>query len=1402
MNLGKLERFAQMARRELHKQVKARLDAVLLSASLERREQLAVVKQLEQEVGETSRDKVIARVAYTWFNRFCALRFMDANGYNRVRVVSPSEGFIQPELLTEAKQGMFPEEWFTENPPALERVRGLLEGRIPSQSPEQEAYALLLVAACNSLHQAMPYLFEAINNVTELLLPIDLLSPNAVLTYMRDTLDTQSCESVEVIGWLHQFYISEIKDKVMGAKAAVAQDDIPAVTQLFTPRWIVGYLVENSLGRLWLQNRPKSKLRGAMKYYLEEAEQQLVDSGKLVVDREQQQVDRVGTIHSQLSTIHYPNYPFLSSPKDIRLMDPACGSGHILVYAFDLLVEIYREEGFEDHEIAGLILEHNLVGLDIDERVAELASFALTMKARSLSRRFLSNPVQPKVCALSAPGLNAAELEDYQKRVGKDLFSPGILSSLKQWEDAPHFGSLIRPKAGDVEALRQKLASLPLHEDLVLAPTHAKILKALEQIALVGAKVHCVVANPPYMGSGKMNGALKEFVKKEYPNAKADLCVCFIKRGFDWLVPHGFNALVTMHSWMFLSSFEDFRNHWLANKRLVNLVHLGARAFDGIGGEVVQTAAFVWENAEAGTQPGSYVRLVNSDAGSAAKEAAFFSGEDRFNAKQVDFAKIPGSPIAYWINETLIRAFSKGLKIGDVSTTRKGMATGLNAALVRQWSEVDHRNVGIGLDRIVAKDSGLKWFPYANGGSYRKWYGHFDDVVLWENDGYRIQTDRHETADRVRAVNLNLDYIFREGFAWTSITAGNFSSRYLPVGSLFSSASNAIFSDVDLLGCFGMLNSSTHLVLGGILNPTINANPGDIAKIPYIKTNQSKTQTEFSVRSSKLDWDSFETSWDFPGHPLLSQGNWSTQPNGRLRLPGETDAENPNSIDLSVQWLALKGATLAESYAAWRSFAEQQTAELKRLEEENNRLFIDAYGLQGELTPEVPLKEITLTVNPVYRFGEGKSADEYDKLCREAAAKELISYAVGCLFGRYSLDRPGLILANAGETLEDFVRRVGSGKLVVDSKNSQLSTANYPLSTVNYPLRTQATAGSVHVSCDELQRSDRVAKGYGSCGNGVSGNEAVPEGRTLRTDESGQAVGSFDSFQHSGRPRQEVESRISQLLVHCERFKNGNGNPNPACPALELCNEKNGAIDPRSVRGSESAPVRSTQQPEINSHSQPSTPNSPLSTVNCQLSTIHFLPDDDNVIPLLEEDWFEDGLYARLKEWLKVAWGPSTLEQNLSWLEDALGKDLRKYLARDFYKDHVSTYRKRPIYWLFQSPAGAFQALIYLHRYTADTVGVVLNDYVRQFVAKLEGHRKHLLDQSIDPNATQGQKTKALKELDRVRKQLEDLGDYDRDILFPLASQRIALDLDDGVRVNYPKLGAALKRIPGLEGEE
>lgn len=1182
METTKLKRFAQYARRTLLEQVEAKMDMVLASDSAARRENTKAVQDLEEQIKDTSNEHVIEKVAYTWFNRFCALRFMDVNRYSRIGVVSPLEGQFQPEILAEAKMGHIDEEMVPVD--IHQQVTALLNGSATSRDPQQEAYRLLVVAACNDFHRAMPYLFERIADYTELLMPDDLLSGHSILAYTREAMTPDACKDVEVVGWLYQFYISEKKDDVFdGLKKGrkIEPENIPAATQLFTPHWIVRYLVENSLGRLWLLNRPNSRLVEKMDYYIKP---------------EQSETD----------------FLRISKPEDLKVCDPACGSGHMLTYAFDLLFAIYEEEGHEPAEIPEKILTYNLYGIEIDERAGELAAFALTMKALQYDKRFFrrrsavrGEPVEPHICVLQPVKIEPHDLDAYMAAVGRDMFTANLRILLTQFEEADNFGSLIRPAMMDYVELRRMLAEKGIDSQLLLEHVHRDVLRVLEQAEYLSQRYQVVVANPPYMGGKGMNGRLGAWLKENYSNVKSDLFAAFMVRNTELALAKGQLGFMSPFVWMFISSYQELREFLIGRKTITSLIQLEYSGFDGA---TVPICTFTLENRARPEYKGGYVRLSDfkgsENQAPRTLEAIKNSGCGWFyRASASDFKKIPESPIAYWVSDSVRNIFLKAQRtLGDIANPNQGLVTGNTDLYTKKWFEPSINTIGFGYkSRELAKESGRKWFPYNKGGDFRNWYGNFEHVVNWQDDGKELQTKLHPSGTRVSAHNFVLDSIFKEAIVWSKITSGKPCFRYSPSGHLFDDASGVCsFDDGKSEFLIGLLCSKVNYLIQKLVNPTLNIQPANLRNIPlpFAPVFGLEAPIHKILDIAKSDWDSYESSWNFDKFNLLLEG--------------------------------CRKAALKEIYAELRTHWRRVTLEMQCLEVENNRIFIEAYGLQDELSPDVPLSEITLTCNPYYRYGNSKNEQELEDMLRADTMREFISYAVGCMFGRYSLDKPGLILANQGETLADYLRQV----------------------------------------------------------------------------------------------------------------------PQPL-----------------------------------------------------------FTPDEDNVIPLLDGDWFADDITGSFREFLRVSFGDEYCDENLNFIEAALGKKdkplpIRDYFLKDFYPDHVKRYKKRPIYWLFSSPKGTFNALIYVHRYRPDTVGVVLNDYLREFRTKLAARKSHLEQVSISGNASTGEKTKALKEIEVLKKNIVELEGYERDVLYPLATQQLEIDLDNGVKANYGKFGAALKKIVGLDATE
>ncbi len=1172
METGPLKSFAPSARTALINEVTARIAVVLAPGSSERVEQRSAVAALEKAIdaaggGDAGRAVVAERVAYTWFNRIIALRFMDAKGYTGIGVVSPQSGVEvgQPEVLADAKRGAFDPD--VVGPKTRETVSALLDGARQSADPQGEAYALLLTEYCRYWHRAMPFMFERAGDFTELLMPANLLADESVLNRAVTMMTGEVCKDVEVIGWLYQFYISERKDEVFagfkkGKKAGAAE--IPAATQLFTPDWIVRYLVENSLGRLWMLNRPNSRLVDQMDYYI------------APVDEE-------------------TDFLKISGPEELTVIDPACGSGHMLTYAFDLLYAIYEEEGYAPSEIPGLILTKNLFGTEIDPRAGALAAFALTMKARGRQRTFFNKQVEPNVCVLESVRFTPQELDFLVPTTGDRHEESDFWN---QFAEVNTLGSLLLANPEVTGRLSRHLATLDDSGDLLKVGTIERAHRVAAQAGYLSSVYGVVVANPPYMGSRNMHASLKSQLDRLFPNGNSDLYSAFLARGLTLTAPGGVLAMITMQSWMFLKSYEDLRESVLACGRISSMLHLGSRAFDSIGGEVVSTSAFAISK---GRQPvrGTFIRLVDLNSEAAKSDCA----SEAIRAGSVhprvyylpgrDFRHFPGNIIAYWLPESWRNLFVDCKALRDMADPRKGLDTGHNDRFLRYWWEVGlYRSSYDCADLPSARASGARWFPYNKGGESRKWYGNHWFVVNWAHDGAEIRRFGAESGGKQRSAVRNPAYYFAPSISWSDV--GGLAFRFYPQGFIHDNKGPSIFSKSSstLATLLGYLNSPLAAELLSAIAPTMSTQVGDVAILPAKDGDGFDELTCALVETARMDWDSFEVSWNFASNPLVG-----------TRSPG-----------------ALHDV-ISRHLARWR----QTSLEQKALETRNNELVASLYGVPGEFTTDVVLERVSLARNAEFVFGPGLSEQESWERSTASIAREFISYAVGCMLGRYSLDEPGLIVADQGATLQDYLKKI----------------------------------------------------------------------------------------------------------------------PNPT-----------------------------------------------------------FTPDADNVIPIVDGDWFEDDIVARFRQFLRVAFGEQHFEENLRFVTEALGvKNLRDYFVKSFYKDHVQRYKKRPIYWLFSSPKGSFNALIYMHRYTPSTVSTVLNEYLREYKAKL-GASLENQERLAAGGGTAREQAAAQKEADRLRKVLLELDEYEHDVLYPLASQQIEIDLDDGVKANYPKFGAALKKIAGLEAAE
>ena len=940
-----------------------------------------VIRQKEKDTDyKTAYQYVIEEVAYTWFNRLIAIRFMEVNDYlpSHIRVLSSESGKLEPDLVTTPLDAELP---FT----AEEEAQIF---QLKQDNKLDEVFRILFLKQCNALNEILPALFEKTKNYTELLLSLSVIDQDGVVYHLihdipEDDFNIERGGQVEIIGWLYQYYNTEPKAAAFAKNGKITKEEIPAVTQLFTPDWIVRYMVENSLGRLWLEGHSDCGLKENWKYYLEEAQQE-------------------PEVQVKLSEIR-KEYAALS-PEDIKLIDPCMGSGHILVYAFDVLMQIYENAGYSQRDAAKSILEHNIYGLDIDDRAYQLAYFAVMMKARQYNRRILNGENTCHVYAIQeSNSINRAHLkyfgaglDDIEKNAAK-MQLEGLLDTLT---DAKEYGSVLNVESYNWDLLRRFVAAEDtagqISMDSVGVEETAEQLNQLIDIGETMARKYWVtVTNPPYAGTSNLSANVNNFVKKNYPDSKADLFAVFIERCRQMTADNGYQAMITQHSWMFLSSFEKLREKLILTET-VNMAHLGARAFEEIGGEVVQTTAFVRCANHVDGYKGTYCRLIESTT-QQGKEEMFLAGENRYTANQDDFAKIPGSPVAYWVSKKFYFAFEHGNLLENIAHPKKGLATTDNGRFLRLWQEISEGTFGIGFKTAKAAwDSKKKWFPINKGGEYRRWYGNKEYVVNWQCDGKEMKeaiVKRYNGGSYTKEIRSESRY-FQNSITWSALTAGTSSFRRSDCGALFDSAGSSMFPEKNWKYLIALLNTKVVNQILGVINPTLNYGAGSIANIPVVfdelYSQNIEQIAEENVELSKTDWNSFEASWDFKKHPLL---------------------RNVSAI--------------SEAFTMWQAECDDRFNQLKANEEELNRIFIDIYGLQDELTPEIEDKDVTV-----------RKAD----LQRDI--KSLLSYAVGCMFGRYSIYKDGLLFAGEPYSLQAFADKLNDRPGTISAEELQRAYRN------------------------------------------------------------------------------------------------------------------------------------------------------------------------------------------------------------------------------------------------------------------------------------------------------------------------------------------------------------------------
>ena len=1178
MNKNAIKKFATEARRELISRVSQRAlkygisdkevgnpndDSVggHLLSSTEKKQRAALIAQIK----EKGYEQVMEEVAYTWFNRFSALRFMEVNGYlpSHVRVFTDEENNFKPQIISEAihleLDGL-----------DMEKVYAYKEA-----NDNDELYKYLLITQCNALNSVLPGMFQKIADYTELLFPDNLLREGSVIQQMIELIPEDDWkDAVQIIGWLYQYYNSEKKDDVFAAlkkNVKITKENIPAATQLFTPDWIVRYMVENSLGRLWLEGHPDVKEQllpteeeqsayaagnrdpedTKWHYYLEEAEQE-------------------PEVQAQLAEIR-KEYAALT-PDQLKVIDPCSGSGHILAYMFDVLMQIYESYGYTTREAVASIVENNLYGLDIDDRAAQLAYFAVMMKARQYDRRFFSRGIQPHVYAIAESNhVDSFALEYFCN--GDAKLKKAMDTIISELHDAKEYGSIITVSQQEWSALYDRFAEIT--EDINMSrETALRELLPLVQVAeALAQKYDVVVTNPPYMNVNGMNGKLGEFIKKNYPETKSDLSTVFMEKAFSICTSNGYMAMINIPVWMFITSYTGLRENIIQSKSIANLLHLGR----GIFGSDFGTTAFVIQNTEIRHKQSKFYKLyfrqgeVNSVE---EKEKMFFDRVGEYISSQDFFDVIPDSPIAYWASKELLNDFKQGKSASEYASPKQGISTCDVNRFTKYWFEVLSYDTNI-FDITNIK----KWVRYNKGGNFRKWYGNREYVVYWGENGDSLSSNG--------ALLRNRDVYFQPFLAWTKISSAGTGFRKFEDYFLFDGAGGSLFNKncgIESNYLLGMLNSKANTLILNLISPTLNFNENHIGSIPILKCEDQKVIENISnivnhaVDLSKLDWDSFETSWDFVTHPFITYRS------------GAGFADIPMN-----KWQY----RIADAYHTWESNATAQFDLLKKNEEELNRIFIDIYGLQDELTPEVEDKDVTV-----------RKAD----LGRDI--RSFISYAVGCMFGRYSLDVDGLVYAGG------------------EWDNSKYST---------------------------------------------------------------------------------------------------------------------------------------------------------------------FAADKDNIIPISDDEYFEDDIVGRFVKFVEVVYGKDTLDENLKFIADALGgkgqpKDvIRNYFLNDFYSDHCKIYQKRPIYWLFDSgKKNGFKCLIYMHRYQPDTIARIRTDYVHEQQAR---YRTAIADlETRIANASTGERVKLNKQLKTLNDQAVEIHEYEEKI-HHLADQMISIDLDDGVKVNYAKFQDVLAKI-------
>ncbi len=1360
-------------------------------------------RKLVDQIHARGFEAVVEEVAYTWFNRICAIRFMEVNDYMypvRVRVLSSEkEGKNEPDVVT-----MAPEiDWDFTDKEREEIIDAKMNNRL------DDLFRMLFIKQCNLLHEVLPGLFEETEDYTEMLLNISFTNEADVIRMLVDGIDEKdfnittvdedgkAAGQVEIIGWLYQYYNTEPKNKAFAKKAKITKEEIPAVTQLFTPDWIVRYMVENSLGRMWLEGHPDEELKSKWKYYLDEAEQE---------ESVQHELNKIKAEYATLK------------PEDIKLIDPCMGSGHILVYAFDVFMQIYENAGWSQRDAAQSIIQNNIYGLDIDDRAAQLSYFAVLMKARQYDRRILTRGIEPNVYAVQeSNGINRGQL----KYFGVGLVEEEKNASLMQIEgllnilnDAKEYGSLLNVEDYDWELL-EKFVENTDTESQISFETYgldetAEQLKRLIRIGKVMAQKYEIVAtNPPYAGTSNLSAKVNNFVKKNYPDSKADLFAVFIERCGEMLKKNGYQAMITQHAWMFLSSFEKLRVK-LQQQTIVNMAHLGARAFEEIGGEVVQTVSFVMLKRGENRYKGVYCRLLEPTT-QKGKEEMFLKGENQYEAIQDHFGKIPGGPVAYWISDTIRSIFEKFKRLDEIATPKRGMCTCGNELFYRFWHEISYIEF---CDPLFCRDHD-GWVPLNKGGEYRKWYGNLWEVVDWKNNAERLR--QYPTAQI-----KNEEFYFRPAITWSSLTTGNLSFRYTGDGFIFDQASNGVFPEGDKYYYYiAFLNSKITVLLLNIINPSMNVLVGDIASLPIIFDNDYKETIDMLVESSieicKIDWNSYEISWDFCKHPLMPQreeegitifagmkigeekwikklydGEVCFSPVGDFIVEGETTGNNEQGDKYEGVFARLK-----KDNPLIRKMNETLGDDLEKILDGDYVLLrrksckevpvLCLYGMYKEDAEEIERKMLKDgTVQSTLQFQlSNKMYDEF--LNADLTNDEKIEpWSMGMSLGHFQiaiekeLDKRGIqhkavkINYDLSDTEEFFIEPTNNYDELAHKSDR-----------LNYQKEIRWILPNMH-------QMDKLVLPYTPLSKESVG---IAKGKIVfKVDVAGHVKESVSVASCFNRWQKNCNEQFEKLKQNEEElnriFINIYGLQEELTPEVEDKDITVRKADlSRDIRSLVSYAVgcmlgRYSLDEEGLVYAGGDWDNSRYKI---------FLPDEDNCIPITDEEYFSDDIVGRFVEFVKIVYGADTLEENLDFIANALGNKgntsrevIRNYFLKDFYADHLKVYQKRPIYWLFDSgKQNGFKALIYMHRYDADTVGRVRTDYLHKAQKYVETAMQSA-QYTIDNATSASEKSKATKAVTKYTKQLSEMKIYDEAIAH-VANQRIEIDLDDGVKVNYAK---------------